>query len=190
MARAMTRLAGFSEAVGCTRPSIVLESRPLCVGTCGQRCMVPVIHLYPTKRRYKRARSVDYGCRRGRADADHTTRSAIRERAACCPARKTRADMCLGGGRRDFVTRGWWDSVSVGYRRPAVGGLFHAWDEQGSSLLNELMPDGFPIAPRWILPILTAGLTPTECRSASGSAETAPARLHSWTAPQRPAYAG
>ena len=120
MARAMTRLAGFSEAVGCTRPSIVLESRPLCVGTCGQRCMVPVIHLYPTKRRYKRARSVDYGCRRGRADADHTTRSAIRERAACCPARKTRADMCLGGGRRDFVTRGWWDSASVGYRRPAV----------------------------------------------------------------------
>ena len=83
--------------------------------------MVPVIHLYPTKRRYKRARSVDYGCRRGRADADHTTRSAIRERAACCPARKTRADMCLGGGRRDFVTRGWWDSASVGYRRPAVG---------------------------------------------------------------------
>ena len=71
-----------------------------------------------------------------------------------------------------------------------VGGLFHRWERQGSSLLNELMPDGFPIAPQWISPILTAGLTPTECLSASESAETAPARLHSWTAPQRPAYAG
>ena len=54
----------------------------------------------------------------------------------------------------------------------------------------DAMPDGFPIAPQWISPILTAGLTATECLSASDSAETAPARLHSWTAPQRPAYAG
>ena len=69
-------------------------------------------------------------------------------------------------------------------------GLFHAWEAIDSSLLNVLMPGGFPIAPQWISPILTASLTPTECRSASGSAETAPARLHSWTAPQRPAYAG
>ena len=49
--------------------------------------------------------------------------------------------------------------------------MFHAWDKQGSSLLNELMPDGFPIAPRWIPPILTASLTATECLSASESAE-------------------
>ena len=41
-------------------------------------------------------------------------------------------------------------------------GLFHGWDEQGSSLSNELMPGGFPIAPQWISPILTAGLTATE----------------------------
>ena len=58
-------------------------------------------------------------------------------------------------------------------------GLFHAWDEQGSSLLNVLMPGGFPIAPQWISPILTAGLTATECLSASESAESAPVRLHS-----------
>ena len=121
MARAMTRLAGFSEAVGCTRPSIVLESRPLCVGTCGQRCMVPVIHLYPTKDVTNAPGALTTDVGGGEPDADHTTLSAIRERAACCPVRKTRADMCLGGGRRDFVTRGWcwWDSVSVGYRRPA-----------------------------------------------------------------------
>ena len=41
------------------------------------------------------------------------------------------------------------------------------------------MPDGFPIAPQWISPILTAGLTATECLSASESAEIAPVRLHS-----------
>ena len=117
----MTRLAGFSEAVGCTRPSIVLESRPLCVGTCGQRCMVPVIHLYPTKDVTNAPGALTTDVGGGEPDADHTTLSAIRERAACCPVRKTRADMCLGGGRRDFVTRGWWDSASVGYRRPAVG---------------------------------------------------------------------
>ena len=58
-------------------------------------------------------------------------------------------------------------------------GLFHAWESQGSSLLNVLMPDGFPIAPQWILPILTAGLTATKCLSASESAEIAPVRLHS-----------
>ena len=107
----MTRLAGFSEAVGCTRPSIVLESRPLCVGTCGQRCMVPVIHLYPTKDVTNAPGALTTDVGGGEPDADHTTLSAIRERAACCPVRKTRADMCLGGGRRDFVTRGWWDSA-------------------------------------------------------------------------------
>ena len=52
----------------------------------------------------------------------------------------------------------------------------------GSSLLNELMPDGFPIAPQWISPILTAGLTATECLSA----EIAPARLHLWTVASTP----
>ena len=41
------------------------------------------------------------------------------------------------------------------------------------------MPGGFPIAPQWISPILTAGLTATECLSASESAESAPVRLHS-----------
>ena len=55
-------------------------------------------------------------------------------------------------------------------------GLFHGWDEQGSSLSNELMPGGFPIAPQWISPILTAGLTATECLSASESAEIATVR--------------
>ena len=59
------------------------------------------------------------------------------------------------------------------------GGLFHAWEAIGSSLSNELMPGGFPIAPQWISPILTAGLTATECLSASESAEIAPVRLHS-----------
>ena len=42
--------------------------------------------------------------------------------------------------------------------RLAVG-LFHAWEANDSSLLNVLMPDGFPIAPQWISPILTASLT-------------------------------
>ena len=58
--------------------------------------------------------------------------------------------------------------------------MFHAWERQESSLLNELMPDGFPIAPQWILPILTAGLTPTECLWASESAENASVRLLRW----------
>ena len=79
------------------------------------------------------------------------------------------------------------DGVEMG--RPFEG-LFHRWERKDSSLSNELMPGGFPIAPQWISPILTASLTPTEGRSASGSAEIAPVRLHSWTAPQRPAYAG
>ena len=83
--------------------------------------MVPVIHLYPTKDVTNAPGALTTDVGGGEPDADHTTLSAIRERAACCPARKTRADMCLGGGRRDFVTRGWWDSASVGYRRPAVG---------------------------------------------------------------------
>ena len=48
------------------------------------------------------------------------------------------------------------------------------------------MPDGFPIAPQWISPILTAGLTATECLSASESAEIAPVRLQSWTAASTP----
>ena len=52
-----------------------------------------------------------------------------------------------------------------------VAGFFHAWEANDSSLLNVLMPDGFPIAPQWISPILTASLTATECRSASESAE-------------------
>ena len=56
---------------------------------------------------------------------------------------------------------------------------FHAWEANDSSLLNVLMPDGFPIAPQWISPILTAGLTATECLSASESAEMAPVRLQS-----------
>ena len=59
------------------------------------------------------------------------------------------------------------------------GGLFHRWERKDSSLSNELMPGGFPIAPQWISPILTAGLTATECLSASESAEIAPVRLHS-----------
>ena len=42
------------------------------------------------------------------------------------------------------------------------------------------MPDGFPIAPQWISPILTAGLTATECLSASESAENASVRLLRW----------
>ena len=62
--------------------------------------------------------------------------------------------------------------------------MFHAWGRHGgpidSSLLNELMPDGFPIAPRWIRPILTASLTATECRSASESAENVSVRLLRW----------
>ena len=62
----------------------------------------------------------------------------------------------------------------------------HAWESQGSSLLNVLMPGGFPIAPQWISPILTAGLTATECLSASESAETAPVRLQSWTVASTP----
>ena len=57
--------------------------------------------------------------------------------------------------------------------------MFHAWENQGSSLLNVLMPDGFLIAPRWIRPTLTASLTATECLLASESAEIAPVRLHS-----------
>ena len=118
----MTRLAGFSEAVGCTRRSVVLESRPLCVGTCGQRCMVPVIHLYPTKDVTNAPGALTTDVGGGEPTADHTTLSAIRERAACCPARKTRADMCLGGGRRDFVTRGCGGTaLAVGYRVPAPG---------------------------------------------------------------------
>ena len=65
-------------------------------------------------------------------------------------------------------------------------GLFHAWESQGSSLLNVLMPDGFPIAPQWISPILTAGLTATECLSASESAEIAPVRLQSCSVASTP----
>ena len=61
------------------------------------------------------------GCIQGRAGADHTTLSETIDRAACCPARKTRAYTCLGGDRRDFVTGGCWGSAGVGYRRPAVG---------------------------------------------------------------------
>ena len=49
--------------------------------------------------------------------------------------------------------------------------MFHAWEAKGSSLLNVLMPDGFPIAPRWIPPTPTASLTATECLKASDSAE-------------------
>ena len=49
-----------------------------------------------------------------------------------------------------------------------------------------LMPDGFPIAPQWISPILTADLTATECLSASESAESAPVRLQSWTVASTP----
>ena len=59
-------------------------------------------------------------------------------------------------------------------------GLFHPWEGIDSSLSNELMPDGFPIAPRWIRPILTAGLTATECLLASELAKNAPVRLHCW----------
>ena len=59
-------------------------------------------------------------------------------------------------------------------------GLFHAWEAIDSSLLNVLMPDGFPIAPQWISPILTAGLTATECLSASESAENVSVRLLRW----------
>ena len=58
--------------------------------------------------------------------------------------------------------------------------LFHAWEANDSSLLNVLMPDGFPIAPQWISPILTAGLTATKCLSASESAENASVRLLRW----------
>ena len=61
------------------------------------------------------------GCTQGRAGADHTTLSETIDRAACCPARKTRAYTCLGGDRRDFVTGGCGGSAGVGYRRPAVG---------------------------------------------------------------------
>ena len=61
------------------------------------------------------------GCTQGRAGADHTTLRETIDRAACCPARKTRAYTCLGGDRRDFVTGGCWGSAGVGYRRPAVG---------------------------------------------------------------------
>ena len=42
------------------------------------------------------------------------------------------------------------------------------------------MPDGFPIAPRWIPPTPTASLTATVCLEASESAEIAPVRMHSW----------
>ena len=68
-------------------------------------------------------------------------------------------------------------------------GLFHAWEANDSSLLNVLMPDGFPIAPQWISPILTAGLTATECLSASESAEIAPVRLHSCNVVSTPGQA-
>ena len=61
------------------------------------------------------------GCTQGRAGADHTTLRETIDRAACCPARKTRAYTCLGGDRRDFVTGGCGGSAGVGYRRPAVG---------------------------------------------------------------------
>ena len=65
-------------------------------------------------------------------------------------------------------------------------GLFHAWENQGSSLLNELMPDGYPIAPRWIRPTLTASLTATECLLASESAENASASLLRWNVVSMP----
>ena len=77
----------------------------------------------------------------------------------------------------------WWGGGEGGALH---AGLFHAWDANDSSLLNVLMPDGFPIAPQWISPILTAGLTATECLSASESAEIAPVRLHSWTVASTP----
>ena len=59
-------------------------------------------------------------------------------------------------------------------------GLFHAWDEQLSSLSVVFHKQRFPIAPQRIPPTLTACLTPTECLEASDSAENAPAMLHSW----------
>ena len=70
--------------------------------------------------------------------------------------------------------------------RPRGAGLFHAWEANDSSLLNVLMPDGFPIAPQWISPILTAGLTATECLSASESAENVSVRLLRWNVVSMP----
>ena len=65
-------------------------------------------------------------------------------------------------------------------RMPSPPGLFHAWDEQGSSLSVGFHKQRFPIAPQWIPPARTACLAPTECLEASDSAENAPAMLHSW----------
>ena len=64
--------------------------------------------------------------------------------------------------------------------KKSLTGLFHAWDEQLSSLSVVFHKQRFPIAPQWIPPTLTACLTPTECLEASDSAENAPAMLHSW----------
>ena len=64
--------------------------------------------------------------------------------------------------------------------------MFHAWENQDSSLLNVLMPDGFLIAPRWIRPTLTASLTATECLLASESAENASVCLLRWNVVLRP----
>ena len=73
-----------------------------------------------------------------------------------------------------------------GIRTMRLEGLFRAWENQGSSLLNELMPDGYPIAPRWIRPTLTASLTATECLLASESAENASASLLRWNVVSMP----
>ena len=48
------------------------------------------------------------------------------------------------------------------------------------------MPDGYPIAPRWIRPTLTASLTATECLLASESAENASASLLRWNVVSMP----
>ena len=97
----------------------MLESCPACLGTCRHRCMMPVVQYICTSLQTLQTRPGVY--QPGRAGADHTTLSETIDRAACCPAWKTRAYTCLGGDRRDFVTGGCWGSAGVGYRRPAVG---------------------------------------------------------------------
>ena len=67
--------------------------------------------------------------------AGHTTLSETIDRAACCPARKTRTYTCLGGDCRDFVTGGCWgSSVASGTTgRPLECGARGGWQECAGS---------------------------------------------------------